>query len=317
MLLLSVIIPIYNTASYLERCVISLMEQTLAEGIEYIFVDDCSTDNSIELLQSILQHYPQRAHQIQVYTTSSHSGIGTARALGMSHARGEYIIHCDSDDWVSLDAYQSLVDKIQTSKPDLILADFFLEEEENTIRVTCPESAISQRLSTGLWWMLWNHAVKRSLLEKHDLSIDTGISYWEDMEFLMRVYHFANDIAYLHHPIYHYNRCNPSALTRQCHDLSMLEPCLTVINHLTEFYQLQKADPPLRLLELKRSTRDLFLRLDSIDWKSWLNLYPESWHYVWYDSRLNLGYRLVYSIASKGFTLPFRLYLLCSIFRRQ
>lgn len=317
MLILSVIIPIYNTAPYLERCVVSLMEQTLEVGIEYIFVDDCSTDNSYELLQTLLSRYSGRAHQIHVYTTPCHSGIGAARALGMSHAKGDYIIHCDSDDWVSSDAYQSLAKRISDTNADLILTDFFLEEEANTISVSYPEWSIGQRLSTGLWWMLWSHAIKRSLLSQYDLRIESSFNYWEDMDFVMRVYHFANDIAYLHNPIYHYNRRNPSALTRHSNDLSMLDSCLSVINHLTDFYQQQKVECPLRLMELKRSTRDLYLQSNPVDWKSWLKLFPDSWRYLWHDSRINLSYRLVYTMASKGFILPLRLYRFCSDHMRK
>lgn len=318
MLTLSVIIPIYNTAAhYLERCVVSLMEQTIEEGIEFIFVNDCSTDNSYELLQSLLSCYSSRAQQIHVYNTPHHSGIGAARALGMIHAKGEYIIHCDSDDWVSSDAYQYLVDKISDTRADIILTDFYLEDEANTLSVSYPEWSISQRLSTGLWWMLWSHAVKRSLLIQHDLRIESRFNFWEDMDFLMRVYHFANDIAYLHKPIYHYDRRNPSALTRQHNDLSMLEPCLSVINHLTAFYQQQKVESPLRLMELKRSTRDLYLRSDPVDWNSWLKLFPDSWHYLWHDSRFKLCYRLVYTMASRGLILPLRLYMFCSNHRRK
>lgn len=312
MLILSVIIPIYNTAPYLERCVVSLMEQKLEEGIEYIFVNDCSTDNSYELLHALLSRYSGRAHQIHVYTTPWHSGIGAARALGMSHAKGDYIIHCDSDDWVSLDAYQSLAKRILDTSADLILTDFFIEEESNTIRISYPERSICQRLSTGLWWMLWSHAIKRSLLLRHDLCIESSFNYWEDMDFLMRVYHFANDIAYLHNPIYHYNRRNPFGLTRHSNTLSMLDPCLLVINHLTDFYRQQEIESPLRLMELKRSTRDLFLQSDPVDWNSWLKLFPDSWRYLWHDSCVKLSYRLVYTMASKGFILPLRIYRFCS-----
>lgn len=317
MVVLSVIIPFYNVSPCFGRCIHSLMSQTIQTGIEYIFVNDGSTDDSKRVLTEIISQFPNRLTQVRYIELPHNMGVSTARTVGMHEAKGEYIIHCDSDDWVSSDAYQYLVDKISDTRADIILTDFYLEEEANTLRVSYPEWSISQRLSTGLWWMLWSHAVKRSLLIQHDLHIESRFNFWEDMDFLMRVYHFANDIAYLHKPIYHYDRRNPSALTRQHNDLSMLEPCLSVINHLTAFYQQQNVESPLRLMELKRSTRDLFLRSDPVDWNSWLKLFPDSWHYLWHDSRFKFCYRLVYTMASRGLILPLRLYMFCSNHRRK
>ena len=94
----SVIIPIYNVEKYIERCVRSLMEQTLND-IEYIFVNDCTPDRSIEILQRTIAEYPQRKKYIQILTHDRNRGSACARNNGVKAATGEYIIHCDMISW--------------------------------------------------------------------------------------------------------------------------------------------------------------------------------------------------------------------------
>lgn len=312
MIALSVIIPIYNTAPHLERCVISLMEQTLTDGIEYIFVNDCSTDDSVQVLEKVLARYPQRTSQFFIYTTSHNSGQGAARALGIQMARGSYITHCDSDDWVPISAYHTIVKRIVETKSDLIVSDFVVEKKGSSFLVSYPDWSIAKRLECGQWWMLWSHTVKRSLLLEHQLCTVEGINFWEDMDFLMRVYHFARTISYIHRPLYHYNSTNSQSLSHLSSGPAMIPSCQQVIEHLSSFYKQQQVASPMRLLALKQFTRDLYLTDYPINWSAWKKLYPESWHYVWKDGTFKFLHRVFYTLASWGITFPFRLYLTCS-----
>lgn len=312
MIALSVIIPIFNAEQYLERCVVSLMEQTLTDGIEYIFVNDCSTDDSARVLETVLARYPQRRSQVSIYSTPHNSGPGAARALGVQQARGAYISHCDSDDWLAPFAYQTIADRIAETQADLIISDFVIERSGSFVPVTYPDWSIAKRLQCGHWWMLWSHTVKRSLLQTHQITFVEGINFWEDMDFLMRVYHFAQTISYLHRPLYHYNCTNPQSLSNASSGLDLMPSCQRVIDHLSSFYQQQQVAPPARLLALKQFARDLHLKHTPVDWSAWCQLYPESWRYVWKDCSFKIVYRLVYTLASWGVTFPFRLYLYCS-----
>ena len=95
----SIVIPVYNVEKYIERCVRSLFEQTL-DDIEYIFVDDCSPDQSVAVLQSTLQDYPNRKESVRIIRHKENKGVAVARNAGINAAQGKYLIHCDSDDWV-------------------------------------------------------------------------------------------------------------------------------------------------------------------------------------------------------------------------
>lgn len=97
----SVIIPVYGVEKYIERCVRSLFEQTL-DDIEYIFVDDCCLDRSIEILDNVIKEYPNRRTDIKIVHHKENKGLAQARQSGIKVATGEYFVHCDSDDWVTL-----------------------------------------------------------------------------------------------------------------------------------------------------------------------------------------------------------------------
>ena len=118
---LSVIIPIYNTAPFIERCVESLMLQTINQ-IEYIFINDASTDNSLFVLQNILNKYPNRHSKI--INLEHNSGISNARSIGLENYTGEYITHCDSDDWIEPEMYKTLCQLATKNDADIVTCNF-------------------------------------------------------------------------------------------------------------------------------------------------------------------------------------------------
>ena len=109
---LSVIIPIYGVEKYIERCAKSLFEQTL-DDIEFIFVNDCTQDMSIEILKTVIESYPNRKDQIRIIHHKTNKGLSRARETGVQAATGDYIAHCDSDDWIDLD-YLSAVEEVMS-----------------------------------------------------------------------------------------------------------------------------------------------------------------------------------------------------------
>ena len=107
MIKVSVIIPIYGVEQYIERCATSLFEQTL-DNVEFIFVNDCTKDKSIENLKKVIEKYPKRKNYIQIINHNENFGLPTARRTGLGYVHGEYVAHCDSDDWLEPNAYETL-----------------------------------------------------------------------------------------------------------------------------------------------------------------------------------------------------------------
>lgn len=103
-------VPIYGVEKYIERCARSLFEQTY-ENLEYIFVDDCTPDKSIEILERVMEDYPNRKEQVRIIRHEHNRGLAAARNTALDAATSPFITHVDSDDYLSLDAIRLFVEK--------------------------------------------------------------------------------------------------------------------------------------------------------------------------------------------------------------
>ena len=121
----SVIVPVYNVERYIERCVRSLFEQSI-DDIEYIFIDDCGKDNSISIIQNTLEEYPLRKKQVKIVNMPYNSGQAAARKMGISHAQGDYIIHCDSDDYVDINMYYDMYNCAKMFHSDIVFCNMYI-----------------------------------------------------------------------------------------------------------------------------------------------------------------------------------------------
>lgn len=306
MIQLSVIIPYYNVSAYIERCARSLMEQTQKTGIEFIFVNDGSSDDSEQILQRTLAEYPDRQDQSKTLSIP-HSGVSAARKRGMEEAEGEYLIHCDADDWVEPTAYQSFCDKISQTHADVIVCPFIHEFSDHHFTETYRELPIASCFNDQRWWSLWSHAVRRSLIERNNIFPLEEITFWEDIDLLMRVFVHAQTIAYLPDPLYHYNHTHvQSAVHRNKGSMGFIQ-CQRVICALTSYFQTYAPQHLSALNLLKRAARDLFLEGEHPDYVAWSHNYPETWPLIWNNHNLSLAYRLCYMFGSYHFTMPMRI----------
>lgn len=310
MILLSVIVPFYNASCYIGRCATSLMEQTLLENIEFIFVNDGSTDASLQALYEVLDRYPLRADQVIVISYQENKGVAFARCKGMLSAHGEYIIQCDADDWVDQDAYSLLCAKILETKADVVVLPFIHEfgthqQIEVYQHLSIEECFINQR-----WWGLCSHALRFSLIKKHQLFPDPGLDFWEDLYLLMRYFVHAHSIAYVSQPLYHYDRTVTGSIVHQMVGTKGILQCQSVISRLKDYFEQLAPQYIYSLVFLKRATRDLYLQETPPDLYSWSRCYPETWRVVWTDSQLSLAYRVCYLLGSFRLTFPLRFLLL-------
>ena len=120
----SVIVAVFNVEQYIAQCCHSLFAQTL-DNIEFVFIDDCSPDHSMEIMRSILKEYPYRASQVRIIEHKTNKGVSKTREEGVNAATGEYIIHCDPDDWIELDMYERLYEKAMAEDADIVLCNLW------------------------------------------------------------------------------------------------------------------------------------------------------------------------------------------------
>lgn len=215
----SVIIPVYGVEKYIERCARSLFEQTL-DDIEYIFVDDCTPDKSIERLVSIVEEYQLRFSEekkvVRIEKMLKNSGLPAARRHGIGRATGDYIIHCDSDDWVDIDMYRQMYGKAVEEQADCVVCDYYVTDtiKERIIKgtnTTDKYCLISDILSDKVAGSLCNKLFSRKLYG-YDITYPKG-SMAEDVATSVQLLYYASKVAYIPSPFYFYF-VNSGSITR-------------------------------------------------------------------------------------------------------
>lgn len=217
----SVIVPVYNAGKYIERCIRSLFEQTL-QKIEYIFVDDCSPDNSMDIIRQILEEYPDRKDDVRILTHTVNTGQSGARRDGMKIASGEYIIHCDADDWVDIDMYERMYKKAVKENAEAVCCDIVLEfDKKSQILKTEHRYEDHQLMYDCLapisveYFSMCNRLVSRKVYERNTILPFEGVNMWDDVGLSIRVRYYAEGTAVINEPFYHYNRQNDTSTTRR------------------------------------------------------------------------------------------------------
>lgn len=213
---ISVIIPIYGVEKYIEKCAISLFEQTIS-NIQYIFVDDCTRDSSIQILESVVKRYPNRQKDVIVVHHEENLGLPAARKTGIKHATGQYIIHCDSDDWVEHDMYEILYNQAICEDYDMVFCDYYISSSNqyvyNKRLKLCTKDELIHKLLAGRSCLnpVWSVMVKASVYE-NDISYPQ-FNQSEDFALVSQLVMYSNKFAYLDKPLYHY-RITPNSINR-------------------------------------------------------------------------------------------------------
>lgn len=212
--IVSIIVPVYGVERYIERCAVSLFEQTYKD-IEYIFVNDATPDHSIEVLQSVIARYPAREKQIKIVTHAQNKGLSAARNTGLDHANGRYIWHVDSDDYIALDAVEQLVNTAEKEQTDIVIFDIHIITVKGVQidRVTyeSKEDYIRRLIQHTQKCAHWNKFYRKSLLDRTGIRSDERIRLAEDYAVTPRLVHHAQLISVLHEPLYYYETTNQSS----------------------------------------------------------------------------------------------------------
>lgn len=275
----SVIVPIYNVEAFIEKCARSLFSQTL-DGIEYIFVDDCSPDRSIQLLKQILNEYPKRIKDTKIINHKQNKGLAAARNTGFSFASGEYIIFCDSDDWVEKNMYELLYNKAKTDNSDIVICDFVYEYSKRSIHstqyVSCkPDDYIKKLLNGYLHNGVWNKLIKRSLFDNLTFLWTEGINMLEDVSIIPRIAFYCTKIGYIPKSLYHYNQQNINSYTKIWSEKS-INNAFAATNIIDSFFKEHSNTYATEVCNFKLNVKNLLTQHISFNqFRRIKNEYPE------------------------------------------
>lgn len=242
---ITVIIPVYNVASYIEKCARSLFEQTL-DGIEFLFVNDCTLDNSVEILEHLIEEYGSKlltkGSVARVVTMPSNVGQAGVRRQGILEAAGDFVIHCDGDDWVDLDLYEKLYTEAITSKADIVMCGSVHEyanrsEIYDVVVAPCNcKELVRNWFKKCIGMHCWNKLVRRSLYADNDVLPWVGLNMWEDNGLMTRLFYHADKLSVVRSSYYHYNRANLGAMTNG-YGQKQVKQMIGVAERLTEFFE--------------------------------------------------------------------------------
>lgn len=315
----SVIVPIYNVEKYIERCVRSLFEQTL-DDIEYIFVNDCTLDNSITILENILKEYPKRQSQVKIIHHAQNQGQAGARTTGMKSMTGEYMIHCDPDDWVELDMYETMYNKAIESNADIIVCDLYHEYIGSSVKTSLysskmPKEIITTSEALKTKWYLPCRLIRNRIVKDYNIYPTLGINLLEDMIILFKIYYYSKQISYIQRFFYHYNCANNDAITKKSLEIEYILQEKKAIEHIENFLTSKQLYNTTFFNHWKFFIKDKILSTRKNNYLVWRNTFPEISKIVRKDKRLKYIYRNLYYLAHENliYLLMFKLYRSISI----
>lgn len=213
--LISIVVPVYNMEKYLERCVDSILEQTY-RNLEIILVDDCSSDTSATLIQK----YVEQDDRIKVARHEVNRGLFQARITGSQIARGKYIAFVDSDDYVSIDWFRTLLKKAEAENADITVGEWCFDTDGKSrsyinldpfrIQDYCLEGKdilkafMEQEGTCFSWTVVWNKLYRMELWQKClpdfiKFSEEHGhMLMWEDIAFSSGLWSNAQKVVNVH-----------------------------------------------------------------------------------------------------------------------
>ncbi|TCI57448.1 glycosyltransferase family 2 protein [Exiguobacterium sp. SH1S21] len=246
--LVSVIVPIYNSEKYIERCIKSILSQS-HNNIELILIDDGSIDSSL----SICRKYSSIDDRVKIQSTEN-MGVSCARNLGLELANGDFIGFVDSDDYIDHRMYESMLKRIKKDNSDMAVLTKYTIKSKKQKDLNLLSDNISNTLAltylyqlsfpTSLWAYLF---VKNSISEKR---LNEKIHFFEDLEFLSRILMDSKSISLCHEKAYNYIQHDESANSQPINEkrMSSLEVYNIVSKQLKDrgLYELEKYTPYFR-----------------------------------------------------------------------
>lgn len=295
----SAIIPFYDVAPFVERCMRSLMEQTL-QDVEFIFVDDASRDESRAIIERVSAEYDR---DVRILTHPVNKGLPAARNTGLAEATGDYVFHCDSDDYLEPTMLEDMYGAAVSNAADYVYSDFYLDfgtarRHMPNPSYTSPEQMIKEGFLAGLMkFNVWNKLVLRKLYE--GISFPEGHGMGEDMTLIL-VATKASRCAHVPKALYHYMKTNAGAFTQTVSEKHRNDILFNTNRTLAglESWNVPEADLYKALFQLNVKLPFL-LSGKYADYRLWREWFPEANGYISQNRHLPRRTLLVQQLAAR------------------
>ena len=217
--LVTIVVPVYNVEKYIEQCLKSILAQSY-KNIEIICVDDCGQDNSIKIANKL----KKEDSRIKIIKHRKNKGLGGARTSGLKHAKGEYLLFIDSDDWIEHNCVEKIVSTMNRTGIDTawFKAKYWFEDLQQEADISfcsyfmnLPEGFININESnlSNFPLVTWNKAYRRDFLLKNNLKWEEN-TIFEDVEFYYRTFTKTSYIYLIDKFFYHYRQHSNSIMSK-------------------------------------------------------------------------------------------------------
>lgn len=211
----SICVPVYGVEKYIERCARSLFEQTY-KNIEYIFVNDCTKDNSITILERVLEEYPNRKSQVHIITHEKNRGLGAARNTAVNSATGDFLFHVDSDDYIDNTTIEKCVRKQIETEADIVTCNVYYDYDNKRVKYNHFTGKSSEEWKVLLFSrtakiMIWGRLIRTSLYKEYHIHVREGYNMGEDFQVTPKLGYYANKIELVNENLYFYNKENDTS----------------------------------------------------------------------------------------------------------
>src|SRR5690606_20055881 len=303
--LVSVIIPVYNAEKTINLPINGLLAQT-HRHLELIFVDDCSIDNSSDIIQKAVPMFEQKGMILRMFSHYKNKGVAAARNTGLEHATGHYIYYVDADDEIEPDTVELLVNTAEQHNADIVGCNWFLKFDKNERRMnqlafTSPLHAVKNILNGSMRWNLWLFMVRRSLYEINRIRFSAGQDMGEDLAIMVKLFTYANKVIYIDKALYHYGQSNEQSLTKTYSEKHITQATFNVKeveNFLSNILDQQKLVVWMSYLKLNIKL-PLLISDNRENYNLWNHWFVESNRYVMHNRSIPWRIRILQYAASK------------------
>lgn len=247
----SIVIPVYNAEKTVCRCIESIENGTY-KNIEIILVNDCSKDDSMRICEQLNIRYTN----IKVIQNEKNRGVSFTRNAGIAQATGEYIVFVDSDDWVSNDYIEVLVDGLEKNNTRFAVSgyvnhdeivnnrtDYFGWDSFEKIKTVRLADVLLELFHNRLLQQLWNKIFITDFIKTYHIKFDEKISMGEDFRFILDYLKVANitEITLINQYLYHYIRDNTGSLMSKFEEKDVYES-IKNISSMMELFNDKEID---------------------------------------------------------------------------
>ena len=213
----SVLVLVYAVEQYIERCARSIFEQTYS-NLEYVFVNDCTPDNSVEILKNTLEDYPEKVTAVKIINQDHNRGIAASRNTALDNATGEFVIFVDSDDWLELDAIKLLVQKQVETGAKVVSGNRLVHYPNDVMEAPIMQCHNKKEMVFHMMhWTgdqyVWGRLISRDVFNEYGVRWIEGLNNVEDRYAMSQIAYFSDGFVSINDVVYHYEKRNVMSIT--------------------------------------------------------------------------------------------------------